>query len=36
MRLEVKARAETEYDEFNKTQNITSDFDKAMKKTVEK
>ena len=31
----AKAKAETEYDEFNKTQKITSDFDRAVAKMLE-
>ena len=32
---EADKKAETEYDEFNKTQKIVSDFDKAVKKIIE-
>ncbi len=33
---EAKAKAEAEYAEFNKTQKLTSDFDRAVKKTLQK
>ena len=33
---EAKAKAETEYDAFNKTQKITSDFDREVKRILEK
>ena len=33
---EADKKAETEYDEFNKTQKILSDFDKEIKKMIEK
>ena len=32
----AKEKAATEYAEFNKTQKITSDFDKEVKKMLEK
>ena len=32
---QAKEKAESEYDEFNKTQKITSDFDKAVQKMLE-
>ena len=32
----AKAKAREEYDAFNKTQRITSDFDKEVKKLIEK
>ena len=35
-RKTAKAKAESEYDEFNKHQRITSDFDKEIKKMLEK
>jgi len=35
-KLEADKKAETEYDEFNKTQKIISDFDKEIKNMVEK
>lgn len=31
----ARAKAEAEYDEFNKTQKITSDFDRAVEKMLE-
>lgn len=31
----AKVKAEAEYDEFNKTQKITSDFDRAVEKMLE-
>lgn len=34
--IEAKAKAEAEYDEFNKMQRITSDFDREVKKILEK
>ncbi len=33
---EAKAKAEAEYAEYNKTQKLTSDFDRAVKKTLQK
>lgn len=35
-KLQADKKAETEYDDFNKTQNILSDFDKEIKKLLEK
>lgn len=32
----AKNKASKEYDEFNKTQKITSDFDKQVKKMIDK
>ena len=34
--IEAKTKAEAEYDEFNKMQRITSDFDREVKKILEK